>query len=171
MKTWLTSDNHFGHNNIYSFTKSDGTKLRPWSNNIDGDAAMVANWNSVVSKEDKVYHLGDFAFQNRHLSILDHLNGRKVLIRGNHDTLKLSQYSKYFKDVRGCHVLDKFVLTHIPVHPASKGRFIGNIHGHTHSNVVHDQNGAPDPWYHNVCVEQTNFTPILFDDIRKKVLL
>jgi calcineurin-like phosphoesterase family protein len=88
------------------------------------------------------------------------LNGTKILIKGNHDNLKLSQYAQMFKDVRATHTLDKFVLSHIPIHPDSLARWKANIHGHTHANNL------DDPRYINVSVEQINYTPIDFEEIK-----
>lgn len=48
--------------------------------------ALIANWNAVVAPEDTVYVLGDFALAARAVEqILPRLNGRKILILGNHD--------------------------------------------------------------------------------------
>ena len=126
------------------------------------DEAMVANWNNVVKPKDKVYHLGDVVINRKALSLLERLNGDKVLIKGNHDIFKLNDYSKYFRDIRGYHVMDKCILSHIPVHRSQSIRFRSNIHGHLHSNVLDDS------WYINVCVEHTNFTPIAWEEIRKQ---
>jgi calcineurin-like phosphoesterase family protein len=60
------------------------------------------------------------------------------------------------------------ILTHIPIHPESLGRFGVNIHGHLHSNRVM-VNGEIDVRYHSVCVEQTDFAPILFEDVIKRI--
>ena len=48
---------------------------------------IIKRWNSVVSKNDIVYHLGDFAFGNKNFieSIVNQLNGKIYLILGNHD--------------------------------------------------------------------------------------
>ncbi len=166
MKTYLISDTHFGHTNILQFTKADGTKLRPGFHNIyDHDEHLIMRWNNTVSPEDKVYHLGDIGFKNFTYakSIFDRLNGTKVLIKGNHDNFKLSQYSQIFKDVRAYHVLDKFVLSHVPIHPMSLDRWKANIHGHLHSNLV------GDPRYINVSVEQLDdYAPIDFEVIRAR---
>ncbi len=97
------------------------------------------------------------------------LNGDKVLIKGNHDILKLKDYLKYFRDIRAYHVMDRMILSHIPVHPGSKGRFRANIHGHTHANRVLGPDGEPDPWYIPVSVEHTGYRPVLFERIRDAV--
>jgi len=160
-KTFLTSDTHYGHKNILTFLRGDGKLLREFSSVEEMDETLVSNWNKVVSKDDKVYHLGDVCFTATKLhEIMPRLNGTKVLIKGNHDNLKMSAYMQYFKDVRAYHVLDKMLLSHIPVHLGSLERWGVNIHGHLHSNVI------PDVRYINVSVEQTNFTPVDFEQIR-----
>lgn len=126
--------------------------------------ALVENWNSVVKQGDKVYHLGDVTMNSKSLDILSRLNGRKVLIKGNHDTQKLKFYTPHFYDIRGSHELDNFILTHIPVALEQSARYVqGNIHGH-----LHDRN-MDNHWYINVSVEQINYTPIAFDDIRQRI--
>lgn len=164
MKTFLIADTHFGHSNIIFFKRSDGvTNLRPFSSIEEMDETLIQNWNSVVGVNDKVYHLGDVGFKSfsKLKSVFDRLNGTKVLIKGNHDNLKLSQYAQLFKDVRGSHVLDNLLLTHIPIHPDSVERWRGNIHGHLHYSVLED------PKYFNVSVECIDYTPIDFEVIRK----
>lgn len=168
--TFLISDTHFSHMNCLNFDRSDGTgKLRPFASVEEMDETMVKNWNSVVTSKDKVYHLGDIAMSHKNLHILDRLNGEKVLIKGNHDTGKLSQYMKYFKDVRGSHQLDKLLLTHIPVHRLSIGRWRANIHGHLHDNLVKHVSppNEQDEAYLNVCVEQINYTPISLSEVNE----
>jgi calcineurin-like phosphoesterase family protein len=170
MRTFLISDTHFFHNNILTFKKSSGEPLRPFSSVEEMNETMVDNWNRVVSKNDKVYHLGDVAFRNASsLSILDRLNGDKVLVKGNHDIHKSSAYLKYFRDIRAYHVLDKILLAHVPVHPFSLSRWKGQVHGHLHDNYVpfNDDWGSEDPSYFNVSVERINYTPIDFEVIRE----
>lgn len=164
MKTFLIADTHFGHQGMCEFTRSNGEKLRPWLKSEDMDNELIERWNSVVSINDKVYHLGDVAFGNRQMQILSRLNGKKVLIKGNHDRLKPSQYLKFFKDIRAYHLLDNIILSHVPIHPISKGRFRANVHGH-----LHEKETIIDPWYICVSVEQTNYTPIDFEAIRTRV--
>lgn len=166
---FIVSDTHFGHLGVCKFLTNEGTKLRPWNNPQEMDEALVDNWNSVVGPKDKVYHLGDVVINRRCLSTLYRLNGEKVLVKGNHDIFKLEDYLPHFKDIRGYHVLDNMLMSHIPVHPDSKGRFKANLHGHLHSNLVIDpKTRRPDPWYVNCSVEQINFTPIAFESIRQK---
>ena len=173
---FLVSDTHFGHAGVCRFTRNDGvTKLRPWDSAEEMDEAMVAAWNDRVRPNDKVYHLGDVVINRKALPILNRLNGDKVLIRGNHDIFKDEDYTPYFRSLRGYHVMNGMILSHVPIHPESLGRFGVNIHGHTHANrVMRDlavcgRDNVIDTRYHCVCVEQTDFAPILFEDVIKRI--
>jgi calcineurin-like phosphoesterase family protein len=179
---WLVSDTHFGHAGVCRFLRNDGTKLRPWDNPEDMDEAMVKAWNETVRPGDKVYHLGDVVINRRALSTLGRLNGDKVLVKGNHDIFKLEDYLPYFRDIRAYIVQPKagVIMTHMPIHPESLSRFGLNIHGHLHANRVMKMRGVDvktggvlytneiDPRYHCVCVEQTDFRPILFEDVLRR---
>ena len=173
---FLVSDTHFGHAGVCRFTRNDGvTKLRPWDNADEMDEAMVAAWNERVRPNDKVYHLGDVVINRKALGIMRRLNGDKVLIRGNHDIFPDVEYREHFRELRAYHVMNGMILSHIPIHPESLGRFGVNIHGHLHANrvMLPGFNGKitdiVDTRYHCVCVEQTNFAPILFEDVIKRI--
>ena len=179
---WLISDTHFGHEKTCTvFKREDGSPLRPFSSAEEMDEAMIARWNDRVRPHDKVYHLGDVVISRKHLTTLGRLNGDKVLIRGNHDIFQLRDYTKYFRDIRGYHVMNGLILSHIPVHCDSLGRFGTNIHGHLHANRVMKPRGVNarsgeilygteiDPRYHCVCVEHTDFAPVLFEDVLKRI--
>lgn len=172
---FLVSDTHFGHMGVCKFTRNDGvTKLRPWDSPEEMDEAMVKAWNETVKPTDKVYHLGDVVINRKAMKIMHRLNGDKVLIRGNHDIFKDEEYREHFRELRAYHVMNGMILSHIPLHPESLGRFGVNIHGHTHANRVMKDNGygkqVIDPRYHCVCVEQTDFRPILFEQVINKIV-
>jgi calcineurin-like phosphoesterase family protein len=146
------------------------------------DEAMVKAWNERVKPTDKVYHLGDVVINRKALGIMRRLNGDKVLIRGNHDIFRDDDYRQHFRELRAYHVMNGMILSHIPLHSDSLGRFGVNIHGHLHSNRVRKARGVDaktgvilygdeiDPRYHCVCVEQTpNFAPILFEDVIARI--
>ena len=179
---FLVSDTHFGHAGVCRFTRNDGvTKLRPWTDPNEMDEAMVKAWNDRVKPTDKVYHLGDVVINRKSLSIMSRLNGDKVLIRGNHDIFKDTDYREHFRELRAYHVMNGMILSPIPVHAESLGRFGVNIHGHLHANRVKKARGvdartgevlysdAIDPRYHCVCVEQTDFAPILFEEVIARI--
>jgi len=165
---FLIADTHFGHRGIVEFLRADGvTKERPWYNVEEMDEELISNWNRVVRPKDKVYHLGDVVINRRALPTVGRLNGEKILIKGNHDLFKPEEYLKYFKDVRGSHKLDNYILTHIPIHPDSLARWTnGNIHGHLHFNNVRLPDGSIDKRYFCISVEQINYTPIAFEELK-----
>lgn len=168
--TFLYSDPHFGHVGVCRFLREDGSKLRPWDDPAEMDEELVKRFNETVRPKDKVYMTGDIAFKRSHIRILDRLNCKNlVLIKGNHDVEDLSLYSQYFRDIRAYHIMNNYLLSHIPIHPESLSRWKGNWHGHTHANSVMQDlavAGRPnviDPRYMCLCVEQTDFRPILFE--------
>ena len=178
---FLVSDTHFGHAGVCRFLRDDGTKLRPWDDPSEMDEEMIIRWNERVRPNDKVYHLGDVVINRKAMSTLARLNGDKVLIRGNHDIFRDDEYRMYFRELRAYHVMNGMILSHIPVHEASLGRFGTNIHGHLHANRVKKARGVDartgttlysdevDPRYWCACVEQTDYTPILFEDAIKRI--
>jgi calcineurin-like phosphoesterase family protein len=138
------------------------------------DEEMVRRWNERVRPKDKVYHLGDVVINRKALKTLARLNGDKVLIRGNHDIFPDTEYREYFRELRAYHVMNGMILSHIPIHTSSLGRFGVNIHGHLHANRVmttdlFSDETTVDTRYHCVCVEQTDYTPILFEDVIKRI--
>lgn len=165
---FLTSDSHFSHRGIVQFDGVHGTKLRPWTTIEEMDEALVENWNRVVKPGDKVYHLGDVVINRGALPILDRLNGRKVLIKGNHDQFRAAEYLQYFYDLRGTHKLGDYVLSHIPLHQDSLYRYTkGCVHGHLHDGRVLLPDGSIDKRYICVSVEHTNYTPVPLEEIEK----
>jgi calcineurin-like phosphoesterase family protein len=178
---FLVSDTHFGHTGVCRFTRSDGvTKLRPWDSAEEMDEEMVRRWNERVKPTDKVYHLGDVVINRKALGIMRRLNGDKVLIRGNHDIFKDDDYREHFRDLRAYHVMNGMILSHIPIHPESLGRFGVNIHGHLHANRVMRPTRTLEEFiahgcetiderYHSVCVETTDFAPILFEEVIARI--
>ena len=82
MTTYFTSDTHFGDMRILRIDK------RPFKSLADHDAALVDNWNAVVTAEDTVWHLGDFALgpsDDEVAGLIASLNGTKHLLIGNND--------------------------------------------------------------------------------------
>ena len=173
--TFLISDTHFGHEKTCTvFKREDGSPLRPFASGEEMDEEMVRRWNDRVRPKDKVYHLGDVVINRRFLHILDRLNGDKVLIKGNHDIFRMEDYYPRFRDIRGYHVLNGMILSHVPVHTDSIERFGTNIHGHLHANRVMKitWGGARteiDPRYHNVCVEHTDYAPISLEEVYDRI--
>lgn len=176
-RTWVFSDPHFYHKNIVKFGNYDGSKLRPWDDVDTMTEDMIRWYNEMVDDNDRVYILGDVAFSASDMRrVVSRLKGRKCLVPGNHDPVKMRKYFDLFDDVRGYVQRQGFIMSHIPIHPGSLGRWKLNIHGHLHNNQVSEKvdtvsetwYGKPDKRYYCACVERTNFRPILLDDILKE---
>jgi calcineurin-like phosphoesterase family protein len=148
------------------------------------DETMIERWNAKVKPTDTVYHLGDVVINQKSLHLVSRLNGRKILVRGNHDIFKDKQYTDVgFEQIHGVRVfVDKFILSHIPLHPdCVTERFKVNVHGHLHANEIKmpwgvnaDRNEIiyadfPDPRYLCVSVEHTNYEPLHFDEVQARI--
>lgn len=170
---FLVSDTHFGHEKTCTvFKREDGSPLRPFKDGEEMNEEMIRRWNERVRPNDKVYHLGDVVINRRFLSVLSRLNGDKVLIKGNHDIFRLEDYTAHFRDIRGYHVLNGMILSHVPVHVDSLERFGTNIHGHLHANRVMTEVWGEykiDPRYQNVCVEHTDYAPITLEEVIERI--
>lgn len=180
---FVISDTHFGHTNSWEkFKLEDGSPLRPFTSTEEMDETMIERWNAKVQPQDTVYHLGDVVINKKYLHLVERLNGRKILIRGNHDIFGDEQYYLAgFEQIHGVRVfVDKFILSHIPLHPdCVTERFKVNVHGHLHANEVMTRSRpAPyvdtcgdriDPRYLCVSVEHTNYEPLHFDEVQARI--
>jgi calcineurin-like phosphoesterase family protein len=138
MKTWFTADNHFNHSNIIKHC------FRPFDNCVHMDETMVKQWNETVGKEDIVYHLGDLAFYRGYptIKVLSRLNGKIRLIKGNHDSEKMTNKLIELSIIESVELMKeymcqetglKMILCHYPLESFRKGWV--NIHGHCHGNL------------------------------------
>lgn len=160
-RKFVASDHHFGHNNILKFVH-DGKPLRDFATIKEHDEFIIDMHNSVVRPQDTTYFLGDVAINKNNLYLIGRMNGRKVLIKGNHDIFDMKYYAPWFDDLRGtvptpCR---SAWMSHVPVHHDNLYRFSGNIHGHLHGNLIRDVHGRPDDRYANVCMEHIGYTPV-----------
>ncbi len=129
--------------------------------------ALVRNWNSVVGKNDYVYHLGDVFLggsERDQTELLHSLNGHKRLIVGNHDKLK-SKVLLHFEKIelwKGFKEGD-FTAVHIPLPQRSLRDGSYCVHGHEHDNPPKD--------YHclSVCVERRGYTPVHIDTLIQEI--
>jgi calcineurin-like phosphoesterase family protein len=167
--TWVTSDSHFGHQNIVGFTK------RP----TDHEQVIMEEWARAVPDDATVLHLGDLSYRNngmfRHV-YSKHLTGeRKLLIRGNHD----KQGGSFYR-ASGFKLIAPFQMEYLPEgrkrpwiisfshYPLKEGEYHGpnfvRIHGHIHNNGYggkHAEEFIPfAAGQINVSVEQTHYRPV-----------
>lgn len=139
MTTWITSDLHWGHKNIMNFCPESRARFR---NDVAYmNEAMVQEWNHLIAADDTVYILGDVAFlpAEKAVATVCRLNGRKILVEGNHDRKLLQD-----QDFRDCFeqihkYLDaqfnetKVVMFHYPIAEFDQmHRGAVHFHGHLH---------------------------------------
>lgn len=132
-------DWHYDHKNIIHFDN------RPFSSIEEMDNELVDRWNDAVSKEDTVNILGDMFWckTSEAINVLDKLNGKKILIRGNHDKTNDQQFVKRFIKIKDYwETTDnnrKVVLCHYPI-TCFKNHFYGwyHLYGHVHNSFEHN---------------------------------
>lgn len=137
MTIYITSDHHFCHHNVLDFEE------RPYETVDEMNEGLIAAWNSVVNKNDTVYHLGDLNFGNVHQwrHILNELRGNIILIKGNHDKSKIINTMLNENLLHEYHPLgtvikaEKMILNlcHYPLLIGARPRNF-SIHGHLHSS-------------------------------------
>lgn len=153
------SDLHLSHNNM--------AIKRGFKNYEEHDEHIIKTWNSIVSKKDVTYILGDVTFEkSKPYEILNRLNGIKKVILGNHDEPQhVPELLKYVNNVAAMKYLKhkqygNIILTHAPIHPCElEYRFKINIHGHVHENTL------PDKRYINVSAEVIDYKPKLLEEL------
>jgi calcineurin-like phosphoesterase family protein len=88
LETYIIADTHFGHTNISKY-ETIRKKRAGESGFANIDDLMIYNWNNTIKDNDTIFHLGDFAFKHSDISKLSQkLNGKKILLIGNHDKPK-----------------------------------------------------------------------------------
>lgn len=151
---FFTADTHLGHDNIIKYCN------RPFSSVEEMDETIIKNWNSVVSKTDTVYHLGDFSFRDP-LIYLRRLNGNIVHIEGNHDKKFLEKFDRIYK--MKTIVIDKItiVLCHFAMRVWEKSHFNSwHCYGHSHGEL--ESYGKS----YDVGVDNNNFSPVSFEELK-----
>ena len=183
-RVWITSDLHIVHNREFVY------KDRGFENINEHDEALVNNWNELVAEDDIVYILGDVMLKSNlqdadfsyGISILKKLNGRLIIIRGNHDSLdKIERYKACENVIRAGDAaiyLDypevgsyHFYLSHYPTLVSHKKlkqmkSSLINLYGHTHQK---ERFYNDHPYMYCVCMDAHDMSPVLLDDIIEEV--
>ena len=158
MSIFFIADTHFGDDSIRRYEN------RPFATVEEMDGTIIKNWNETVSDEDTVYLVGDVGDVNK-LSVL---NGKIILIRGNHDKLPSEEY-------KACGVLGVYdlpvvyenfwILSHEPMY-VNRNAPYANIFGHIHDNP---QYRTVSERSFCVSVERIGYKPVSFEEIVRRV--
>ena len=163
---YFIADTHFDHANVIEYEN------RPFSDVIAMNEGLIKNWNSVVKPEDTIYILGDFTLKHNFDAVkgyCDRLNGHKILIRGNHDSLSINKYlAAGFEKICPLEVVEnaldghRLVLSHYPPRPETMQGYNYYLYGHVHGKwcPTEDKENA-------LCVscERIGYTPISLDGV------
>jgi calcineurin-like phosphoesterase family protein len=158
-KVWFTSDWHLNHKNIIRYSN------RPYPTVELMNQCLIGNYQNVVAEDDIVFFLGDITFGNvtEVYRLLNSLPGWKIHIIGNHDMNRKGKLNGLrFDEQFPCLVLNvgqdqQLLLSHYPLTIVPEGCF--SVHGHIH------QHRALSNKHYNVCVENTNYTPLSLDTV------
>ncbi len=171
MGIFITSDTHYGHANIIKYSN------RPYKSVEEMDAALIANFNSVVGANDTTYLTGDFAFyknQEHTRAVIKALNGSKVLVLGNHDKYLEPETLAEFSSVHNYleinvpdadHPRGKqmIVLFHFPMVVWNKSHHSSwSLFGHCHGTLPDNPNSLSI----DVGVDCHNYKPISYDQVK-----
>jgi calcineurin-like phosphoesterase family protein len=171
-KIFFTSDNHYFHENIIKYCE------RPFSGSLDMNAEMMLRWNSVVGPDDIGIFVGDISAGLKKRvqelrDIIGKLNGKKILIRGNHDHQTDEWYIESgFFGVFDFLNLGGVILCHYPLRAltergldqAAFGEFTHVIHGHVHANTPNFEG------HFNVAADRNDFMPWPYEDVMPESL-
>ncbi len=166
---YFTSDLHFYHNNIIESCN------RPFADFEEMNQALIKNWNKKIKAKDEVYILGDVTLKGPTfaMEILPQLNGRKHLIKGNHDLFvrKESFDQSLFESIRDYYELKYnnryYILFHYKI-ATWNGMHRGSIHlhGHQHNHPEYNQSNLANKLRcYDVGVDANNMTPISIAEI------
>lgn len=135
---YFTSDTHVDHENSRIYCPETRGHFETTD---DMNQWVVDEWNRTVTPRDTVYHLGDVAMGNtaNALRYLKQLNGKLILIEGNHDehNLKIPEFRSLWSEVHKYHEVKllghRFVLCHYPLLSWNRSRHGAiQLHGHLH---------------------------------------
>ena len=155
MARYFISDTHFNDDRFNLF-------YRPFKTVEEQDEFLIEKWNSVVSENDEVYHIGDFTTKDEGLQLSGRLNGKIHLIRGNYDEPRNQD------DLRDIFesVSDEMVLTlsngrevYLNHYPSKCVSDMFNLTGHIHGLWKVQRNMI------NVSCDAWHFTPVSEDQI------
>ncbi|MFW6219830.1 MAG: metallophosphoesterase family protein [bacterium] len=155
---YFTSDTHLNHKNIIKYCN------RPFKNINEMNETIVENWNNTVHPTDTIYHLGDFSFGESIREFTERLNGKIILIKGNHDHFNIKKMNMFYRVYDMLEIkIDSISITlcHYAMRVWNKSHFNSwNLYGHSHSML------KPIGKQYDVGVDNNNFTPISFDQIK-----
>ena len=171
MTYFVIGDNHFGDARILRYCRND-----KFSNVDEMNRYMIEKWNSVVRNKDTVFINGDLSryTDENDYKFISKLNGKKILIRGNHDNMNDDVYTSngIFKVYDYPIMYEYLLITHEPYFVNNNSPFV-NVYAHVHNNANYKLVSSCG---YCTSVEVNDYTPVemsaiqkLISDERKKI--
>ena len=159
---YFISDTHFFHENVIRFDK------RPFTSVEEMNAKMRDWWNNTVSEKDRVYILGDFIWLSpsdpEYIKFTKSLNGKKVLIKGNHDNVEKfsSELKNCFEDIKSRKEIKlnkkRIIMDHYPLMMYRNDTDANVFHFHCHTHITHEQDWV-EKWTRELVNNRTIGSP------------
>lgn len=170
---FFTSDLHLCHDKGFLY------EPRGFSSIEEMNEMIVERWNKVVTPDDEVYNLGDFALNDIEAAFpyINRLNGKMYWVYGNHDTDKKIDAIMDNCDAIWClgyafqikyNKKYSIYMSHYPTLTANYddkkfSQHVISLHGHTHqrTNWLH----ADNPFMYHVGLDSHNCAPVHIDEV------
>lgn len=178
---FFISDIHFFHVRILEYDR------RPFQSLEEMHNAIIVNWNDKVPKTGTVLLLGDVALGGSARAeavseILNSLNGKIILVSGNHDTYVLKKpcvdrfesiHKRLGIDVADGDKTQRIEMCHYPPneeYTAEPDSWL--LHGHTHHNNHHGEKPNKHPYQLDVGINGAgyNYSPLSYLDVKRLIL-
>ena len=159
MSTFFTADWHLSETRLEIMSRD----IFASPEHMNESLINLHNINSKVKKNDEVYVIGDVIFRDANveetLPLIERFNGRKILIRGNHDRhITDEQFSPFFEEIipegEGIEMMIGDITCYLTHYPTRGKKFKYNLVGHIHGAWKHQLNML------NVGVDVHHFCPV-----------
>ena len=157
---WFTSDLHINHDNIIKYCN------RPFSSRDEMNEEIVKRWNERVKPADTIYVVGDvfLGSPENATPIIKRLNGKKILVLGNHDRSPKTMVNCGFDEVwqrKNIRLMNdrRALLCHKPLPQSTLQHVELQVHGHRHEGPIVSGKRV------NVCVDLWDFKPISEEEL------
>ena len=161
MNVWISSDHHLGEDRF-------SLMQRPFSSIDEHNNCIIENHNKLVGVNDTVYFNGDVLYQKgdieANINLISQINGKKILIRGNHDRpISDEQFAPYFEQIvpegKGVELEVGGISCYVTHYPTRAMEAKFNLVGHIHAAWKFQLNSM------NVGVDVNHFSPLNLDSI------
>jgi len=154
MARFVVADWHLGENRFELMN-------RPFSSQQQMVDYLIKKHNQIVAKDDEVFMLGDVCYKEtpEYLKYVADFNGKKILVRGNHDRgITDEEFKNYFEDIipegKGIEIKIEDIPCYFTHYPTQGRQGCFNVVGHIHAAWKYQLNML------NCGVDVHHFSPV-----------